>query len=254
MRRALKRSGLEDGATTLMMRRLPEDWDAQRILEWLRDNKIQLSQIDFLYVPFDKRTDCNIELAFINFLDHSSAKKAYSLVVRQNRDHVFDAVVNTGNIQGLAWNLAYFLARFGFRAIWDKDAPLVFRNGIQLQGEEISKVYASLPDDIVEEAARFVRAELGTSPHGSRRRAQQLTWKLGEDSEVSLSPTFAMGTNVVQMGLDGSEEELLALLQDARAEQAFREETFPEEAAEHAASIVCEPSPQNAPELVEVVS
>eukprot|EP00439_Symbiodinium_sp_Y106_P055705 s2705_g7.t1 len=221
MRRALKRSGLEDGATTLMMRRLPEDWDARRILEWLRDNKIKLSQIDFLYVPFDKRTDCNIELAFINFLDHSSAKKAYSLVVRQNRDHVFDAVVNTGNIQGLAWNLAYFLARFGFRAIWDKDAPLVFRNGIQLHGEEVSKVYASLSDDIVEEAARFVRAELGASPHGGRRRAQQLTWKLGEDSEareseVSLSPTFAMGTNVVEMGKDGSEEELLALLQEVQ--------------------------------------
>ncbi|CAE7668454.1 unnamed protein product [Symbiodinium sp. CCMP2456] len=246
------------------MRRLPEDWDAQRILEWLRENKIKLSQIDFLYVPFDKRTDCNIELAFINFVDHSAAKKVYSLVVRQNRDHVFDAVVNTGNIQGLAWNLAYFLARFGFRAIWDKDAPRIFSNGIQLQDrEEISKVYASLPDEIIEEAARFVRAELGSSTshglsHGSRRRAQQLTWKLGEDSETRepeiLAPKIAVGTNVVQMGIDGSEEELLALLQDAQAEQSFREETFPEEAAEHAASIVCEPSPQNAPELVEVVS
>jgi len=47
---------------------------------------------------------------------------------------------------------------------------------------------------------------------------------------------------------------LADLDEDAQAEQAFREETFPEEAAEHAASIVCEPSPQNAPELVEVVS
>ena len=218
MRCPLKRSGLEDGATTLMIRRLPEDWGAQRILEWLRENRIKLSQIDFLYVPFDKHTDCNIELAFINFRNHSAAKKVYNLVVRQNRDHVWDVVVNTGNIQGFAWNLAYFLARFGFRAVGDKDAPLIFRNGIHLQdGEEIAKVYASLPDEIVTEAARFVRAELGSSPHGSQRRAQQLTWKLGEGRKPEIfTPTFAMGTNVVQMGLEGSEEELLALIQEVQ--------------------------------------
>ena len=46
----LKRSELEDGAATLMMRRLPEDWGAQRILEWLRENEIKLSQMDLCCV------------------------------------------------------------------------------------------------------------------------------------------------------------------------------------------------------------
>ena len=83
-----------------MLRRLPEDWDAQRIVEWLRENRLKLTQIDFLYVPFDKRADCNIELAFINFVDHSAAKKVYNIIVRQNRDGIWNTVVSAGNIQG----------------------------------------------------------------------------------------------------------------------------------------------------------
>eukprot|EP00439_Symbiodinium_sp_Y106_P066456 s1888_g10.t2 len=207
-----------------MLRRLPEDWDAQRIVEWLRENRLKLTQIDFLYVPFDKRADCNIELAFINFVDHSAAKKVYNIIVRQNRDGVLDTVVSAGNIQGFDWNLAYFLARFGHQGLWEKDAPLIFRDGYQLQdSQEIMGVYASLPHEIIAEATRFVREEsAGTSPApGSRRRAQQLPWKLGEEPEGRReaeipAPPLAMGTNVVEMGLDGSEEELLALLQEVQ--------------------------------------
>ncbi|CAE7226572.1 unnamed protein product [Symbiodinium natans] len=49
-------------------------------------------------------------------------------------------------------------------------------------------------------------------------------------------------------------EALAELDQDSAAEQSFREETFPDEVAEHAASIVCDPSPPNTTEAVEVVS
>ncbi|CAE7886838.1 unnamed protein product [Symbiodinium sp. KB8] len=222
--RPQRRSGLTEAATTLMLRRLPEDWDAQRIVEWLRENRLKLTQIDFLYVPFDKRADCNIELAFINFVDHSAAKKVYNIIVRQNRDGIWNTVVSAGNIQGFDWNLAYFLARFGHQGVWEKDAPLIFRDGYQLEDrQEIMGVYASLPQEIMTEATRFVREESAGTFHspGSRRRAQQLPWKLGEETEERreaeiAAPTLAMGTNVVEMGLESSEAELLALIQEVQ--------------------------------------
>ena len=85
------------------------------------------------YVPRDKRTNTNIELAFVNFVSHSVAKKVYSKVVRRNKELIWDTVVSAGNIQGFHWNLAYFLARFGVRATLEADAPLIFRDGILLQ-------------------------------------------------------------------------------------------------------------------------
>ncbi|OLP97502.1 hypothetical protein AK812_SmicGene20175 [Symbiodinium microadriaticum] len=44
------------------------------------------------------------------------------------------------------------------------------------------------------------------------RRAQQLPWKLGEETEERreaeiAAPTLAMGTNVVEMGRDGKQEQ-----------------------------------------------
>ena len=201
--RPFKRSGLEPGVTTLMLRRLPEDWGALSVLHWLQQNKIKLRQIDFLYVPFDKHTNTNIELAFINFVDSATAKQVYKLVVKHNKELIWDVVVSAGNVQGFEWNLAYFLIRFGPRATWGEDAPLIFRNGAQLRDrEEIAQAYADIPSHVLDEAARFVRAETaGSPPRGTRRRAQRPTWRLSAET-----------MSIEQFQVDGSEEELLSII------------------------------------------
>ena len=111
-------------------------------------------KFDFVYVPHDKHKHVNIALAFINFVDSSAAKEAQDFFHILNEAHwSWNIVASPGNIQGFPFNLAYYAARFGFRAIREPYAPLLFKGGRQLTDpKEITQAYALLPPSVMQEA------------------------------------------------------------------------------------------------------
>jgi len=173
-----RREELPEGTSTLILRKVPAELNMSSVYMLL--NRSAPGKLDFVYVPFNARKSTNISLAFVNFVDAGSAKKAYDFLQSVNTTMHWDIAVSAGNIQGFASNLAYYVARFGLSAISKPWAPLIFRDGKQVaEPEEIASVYASLPPALLKEAKSFVLAERAGMSFGDgrNRRTQQLVWK-----------------------------------------------------------------------------
>lgn len=159
---------LEEGATTIMLRSLPSSTTTTSLMRMLGQPFV--GSCDFLYLPRCTRQRHRIvEMAFINFVDHSFARlavrlfrEAATMIQSWSRTRVSQA-----RIQGLGPNLAYFVLRFGEGAMREPDAPVVFVNGVP----------ASLEDQcatrITEEAIRFARWVLEEESQPRRRDRDQ---------------------------------------------------------------------------------
>ncbi|CAJ1329511.1 unnamed protein product [Effrenium voratum] len=127
-----KENCLDAGATAIMMRRLPAKFGAESLLQVL--DQIAKGSYDFVYVPHDKRKDRNLSLAFMNFVDHETAQKAFEFFRNVQHPSMGPSVrVSQADIQGLGNNLAYFLARFGLQEMNNPHAPMIFENGARCE-------------------------------------------------------------------------------------------------------------------------
>ncbi|CAE7223887.1 Myo16 [Symbiodinium necroappetens] len=185
--------------TTLMLRRLPPEMTTDTLLAML--NIVTPGRFDFVYVPYDRHKLVNISLAFINFTDSGAAKEAQEFFHLLNDAHAaWNIVACAGNVQGFSFNAAYYVARFGIRAIHDAHAPVLFKNGMQLTDRmEISRLYASLPTSTLQGAKDFVKAERGgSSQRGTARRAHDLIWQPTE-SRLPAGPDYGWSDSHKQL-------------------------------------------------------
>eukprot|EP00931_Biecheleriopsis_adriatica_P008965 TRINITY_DN11008_c1_g4_i3.p1 TRINITY_DN11008_c1_g4~~TRINITY_DN11008_c1_g4_i3.p1 ORF type:complete len:316 (+),score=31.98 TRINITY_DN11008_c1_g4_i3:30-977(+) len=123
---------LQPGATTIMLRSLPKDITMDRLRQVLDD--ITPGRYDFLYLPASSKKTCSISVAIVNFLDHAAAKLAYGVFSRMGRDAGKNpsATVRQARMQGLAPNLAYFVATNGIQAaMYHPHAPCVIQDGVR---------------------------------------------------------------------------------------------------------------------------
>eukprot|EP00931_Biecheleriopsis_adriatica_P120723 TRINITY_DN9581_c0_g3_i1.p1 TRINITY_DN9581_c0_g3~~TRINITY_DN9581_c0_g3_i1.p1 ORF type:complete len:309 (+),score=60.09 TRINITY_DN9581_c0_g3_i1:55-927(+) len=122
---------LEPGATTIMLRSL-----AKRVtLDVLRQNLDDFSpgKYDMVYLPVSSRKSGNISVAIINFVNHAAAKLVYEAFSSMGKDAGKNplALVRQARIQGLAENLAYFVATAGMQSAMNHPhAPHVFQDGV----------------------------------------------------------------------------------------------------------------------------
>ena len=173
---------LEQGFTTVMLRRLPADVTVQWVLSLL--NEVAHCLYDFVYIPHDRNRQVNIGLAWVNFVDHDTAAKAFQELQSRassftSSDSFAGVEVRSANIQGLAANLAYLQARFGFQALHQAKPPLVFEEGkLQNLGQVVKAI---VTPQLLQEARELVAAERDGTAMKSRRggyarRQQGFLW------------------------------------------------------------------------------
>ncbi|CAE8583987.1 unnamed protein product [Polarella glacialis] len=135
---------LADGATTVMLKKLDRRFTMEMLLDVL-DKLINNSKYDFVYVPWDARRCSNIALAFINFVDHESAKFFYDNFNSPGLPYVGRMPRRcTAHVQGLGANLAYFVTCTGQREFKNPHAPQVYENGNRITLREAVCKYVTV--------------------------------------------------------------------------------------------------------------
>jgi len=106
------RSDHEGPPTTMMIRNIPNRYTQRELIRELEHLGFG-GAFDFLYVPVDKGTMCNVGYAFVNFLDHDQAARCmtvfdnYSFAKhRKARGKI--ATVSVAYIQGLEANIRHY--------------------------------------------------------------------------------------------------------------------------------------------------
>ncbi|CAK9056781.1 unnamed protein product [Durusdinium trenchii] len=122
---------LGEHVTSLILKSLPPNLSISRLCAFLE--KITPGKYDFIHLPHHEQTRHNIALAFINFVDHDSARTVYYMFLHRDSRPWRRTRATPGNIQGLENNLSYFLARFGVEGLKRPDAPLIFQVGQQVE-------------------------------------------------------------------------------------------------------------------------
>eukprot|EP00440_Ansanella_granifera_P070415 gb/GFBE01076408.1/.p1 GENE.gb/GFBE01076408.1/~~gb/GFBE01076408.1/.p1 ORF type:complete len:301 (+),score=30.86 gb/GFBE01076408.1/:1-903(+) len=124
---------LEDGVTTLMMRGLPPRDTAENLV--CRLNSFMPGKFDFVYVPRARRRNSSIGLAFVNCVDHASAKLAFEFFWKEGQERSSSWTtprVSQAFTQGLGPNLAFFVASSGPEQFENPNAPQVFQHGVRV--------------------------------------------------------------------------------------------------------------------------
>eukprot|EP00435_Cladocopium_sp_Y103_P031443 s3748_g8.t1 len=134
---------LAQGATTLVMRSTHLKVTNQEIMTLLNVLTVTLGykrpMYDFVYMPWAK-------LAIVNFVDHASCKAHFDKIQEVcdlGTEHPAIRNVAQAYIQGLARNLAFFLAKSGQQAVYQPHAPMVFEQGVQLSLQDAVQRHVS---------------------------------------------------------------------------------------------------------------
>ncbi|CAE7602637.1 ML3 [Symbiodinium sp. CCMP2456] len=149
---------LDEGATAIMLRRLPSKLTIESLLDIL--SQFWPSRYNFVYVPHDKSRARNVALAFINFTDSETARMAYDYF--QGRSNPMDVRlgshirVSQADVQGLSLNLAYFVARSGFADMDNPHAPRVFENGWRVNLSETVQKHVTM--ELMAQASQHMKA------------------------------------------------------------------------------------------------
>lgn len=69
-----------DNRTTLMFRNLPNDYNREMFLH-LMDSESLVGAYDFVYFPMDFKTGSGLGYAFVNFVNHSEALRAWERLI-----------------------------------------------------------------------------------------------------------------------------------------------------------------------------
>lgn len=125
-----ERFHLEEGATTIMLKFLPPKLSraGETLLRTI--DEVAPCKYDLFYSPRSRhRKARNIDMCFINFLDHESAVVAGEHLVK-----VFEAswvAVRQAGVQGFLPNIAYYVTKSGYDALFQDNAPKIFQSGEQ---------------------------------------------------------------------------------------------------------------------------
>eukprot|EP00440_Ansanella_granifera_P059520 gb/GFBE01064511.1/.p1 GENE.gb/GFBE01064511.1/~~gb/GFBE01064511.1/.p1 ORF type:complete len:315 (+),score=48.64 gb/GFBE01064511.1/:1-945(+) len=123
----------EDGATAIMLRGLPAEVTTRSLCS--RMDAFASCKYDFVYVPCDRVRKKSIGLAYVNFVDHASAKLAFEVLTDDSKMSTSPwstPRVLQARTQGLGPNLAFFLVKAGHQNLQNPDAPQVFENGVRV--------------------------------------------------------------------------------------------------------------------------
>ena len=115
--------------TSLVLKRVPPRCTSTVLLDMLDACG---GLYDFVHLPYDIRHHKNLSLAFINFLDHETARAAFAWLSEHSnfpQGLAPSTQVHWGHVHGLGPNLSHFVARFGMNALDPPYAPYVFIDG-----------------------------------------------------------------------------------------------------------------------------
>mmetsp|Transcript_67376 Transcript_67376/g.157904 ORF Transcript_67376/g.157904 Transcript_67376/m.157904 type:complete len:220 (+) Transcript_67376:112-771(+) len=197
-------------ATSLVLKRLPPRCSTSVLLEVL---DIIAARYDYVHLPLDHRTNKNMSMAFVNFVDHEEACVAFRRLSRPNDfPHAFAPSTKAvwGAIHGLGPNLAHFVVRYGPAALDPPCAPLVFLN-CRCVPRTQTLLRDFVTTEMLEVAATFLQSQTSTvSPLGtlgavSRGEARASTGSRSEMARqsMSLSEIAAELTGIPSYSRDG---------------------------------------------------
>ena len=112
--------------TSLVLKRVPPRCTSSVLLDMLDACG---GLYDFVHLPYDIRHHKNLSLAFINFLDHETARAAFAWLSQHSnfpQGLAPSTQVHWGHVHGLGPNLAHFVARFGMNALDPPLCPICF--------------------------------------------------------------------------------------------------------------------------------
>jgi hypothetical protein len=137
-----------DVKTTVMIRNIPNKYTQEIMLNLLEDAGL-VGSFDFFYLPIDFRNRCGLGYAFLNFLGHNDAVKAYSHFHNRRWDEFNSkkvCEVTYARVQGRD-NLVQHFKNAKFPSTDAEYCPLVYRHvqsdGADGDGE--SRVQAHMP-------------------------------------------------------------------------------------------------------------
>jgi len=121
------------GMTSLMIRNLPRSYTEEVLLAQL-ESAFGIACVDFLYMPWNFKRDCNIGYAFVNFVKDTDALEFF-LNNSGRRWALEDATrpccrIATAHVQGLAANVEHF-AKMAVDLPQSRRDPIVYLNGIR---------------------------------------------------------------------------------------------------------------------------
>jgi len=160
-----QRVALDDGATAIMLRRLPLRFTTDDFLNVL--NLEFRGRYNFVYIPHAKSRARNVALAFMNFVDHETAQRAFAFFQRLPRKGTClgsHFKVSQADVQGLGNNLAYFIARSGLVEVDSPYAPRVYENGRRQCVREAAQKHVTM-----EQVAKATAQMSGTTARQPRR-------------------------------------------------------------------------------------
>lgn len=94
--------------TTLMMKRLPKHLCQKALVKALNRQGLE-GKFDFLYIPVDLSTSCNVGYGFVNFIDEESATRCRELFHEKPlKENGRPLEVTQAHLQGLEANLKHY--------------------------------------------------------------------------------------------------------------------------------------------------
>jgi len=106
------RADPEAPPTTLMIRNIPNRYTQRELIRELESLGFD-GTFDFLYVPMDKGTMCNVGYAFVNFVNHEEAARCMQVFdnypfTKHRKARGKIATVSIAHIQGLEANIRHY--------------------------------------------------------------------------------------------------------------------------------------------------
>ena len=130
--------------TTVMIRNIPNKYNQSIMLGLLEEAGLQ-GTFDFFYLPIDFRNRCGLGYAFVNFLSHGDAVKAYKYFHQRRWDEFNSKKVceiTYGRVQGRDALVQHFKSA-KFPSTDAEYCPLVFECAVDEDGKE--QAHSPLP-------------------------------------------------------------------------------------------------------------
>lgn len=134
----------EFGSTTLMIRNMPRSYTVEAVMCEI-DSLHPKCHYDFVNLPWDTRRGSNISYVFCNFVDPDSAMRAFFALSGRSWTLVRTQKVcrvATAHVQGLAENLANYVASSGIQEN-NPYGPVIFQNGRRLGLAEAARIFCT---------------------------------------------------------------------------------------------------------------
>lgn len=129
-----------------MVRNIPNKYNQAIMLSMLQEAGLK-GTFDFFYLPIDFRNRCGLGYAFVNFLTHADAVKAYSHFHQRRWDEFNSKKVceiTYARVQGRDQLVHHFKAA-KFPSSDAEYCPLVFERGTKGEDSEELEAHSPLP-------------------------------------------------------------------------------------------------------------